>query len=69
MLTIYGCYRSRASRNLWLANELGMEVAHVPVLQTDRVKDKSAPGAQMVPASLSGNVSTTARTWSSLQGQ
>lgn len=47
MLTIYGCYRSRASRNLWLANELGMEVRHVAVLQTDRVKDKSAPDAPM----------------------
>lgn len=47
MLTIYGCYRSRASRNLWLANELGMEVAHVPVVQTDRVTDKSSPDAPM----------------------
>ena len=24
MLTIYGVYRSRASRNIWLANELGI---------------------------------------------
>jgi glutathione S-transferase len=47
MLTIYGCYRSRASRNLWLANELGMQVKLVPVLQTDRVKDKSAPDAPL----------------------
>jgi len=45
----------------------------LPPEQADRnlqwLRDKSAPGAQVVPASLSGNVSTTARTWSSLQGQ
>lgn len=45
----------------------------LPPEQADRnlqwLRDKSAPGAQVVPASLSGNASTTARTWSSLQGQ
>lgn len=33
MLTIYGVYRSRASRNIWLAEELGIPFKHVPVIQ------------------------------------
>ena len=33
MLTIYGIYRSRASRNIWLAYELGIPFKHVPVMQ------------------------------------
>lgn len=33
MLTIYGVYRSRASRNIWLAHELGLPFKHVPVIQ------------------------------------
>ena len=33
MLTIYGVYRSRASRNIWLAEELGVPFKHVPVIQ------------------------------------
>lgn len=37
MLTIYGVYRSRASRNIWLANELGMPFKHVPVIQANRL--------------------------------
>ncbi len=37
MLTIYGVYRSRASRNLWLANELGLKFKHVPVIQAYRM--------------------------------
>jgi glutathione S-transferase len=45
MLTIYGCYRSRASRNLWLAGELGMPFAHLPVIQADRLKDPNAADA------------------------
>lgn len=36
MLTIYGVYRSRASRNLWLAEELGVPFRHVPVIQVYR---------------------------------
>ncbi|WP_137177872.1 glutathione S-transferase family protein [Roseomonas sp. AR75] len=36
MLTIYGVLRSRASRNVWLAHELGMPFAHVPVIQAGR---------------------------------
>ena len=47
MLTIYGCYRSRASRNIWLANELGLTFRHVPVIQVYRLSDPSAPGAPL----------------------
>jgi glutathione S-transferase len=39
MLTIYGVYRSRASRNIWLANELGIPFKHVPVMQLYRLAD------------------------------
>jgi glutathione S-transferase len=39
MLTIYGIYRSRASRNFWLAYELGLAFKQVPVVQRYRLKD------------------------------
>src|SRR5262249_57507871 len=39
MLTIYGIYRSRASRNFWLAYELGLPFKQVPVMQRYRLKD------------------------------
>jgi glutathione S-transferase len=42
MLTIYGVYRSRASRNLWLAGELGIPFKHVPVMQLYRLTDPAA---------------------------
>jgi glutathione S-transferase len=42
MLTIYGVFRSRASRNLWLANELGLAFRHVPVVQRYRLSDAQA---------------------------
>lgn len=45
MLTIHGCYRSRASRNIWLAHELDIPFRHVPVLQPDRVPSPDAPDA------------------------
>lgn len=45
MLTIYGVYRSRAARNLWLAGELGIPFNHVPVVQGYRLKDAQAAGA------------------------
>lgn len=51
MLTIYGVYRSRASRNYWMALELGLEVRSVPVIQARRVKDPMAPGAPLNTAS------------------
>jgi glutathione S-transferase len=44
MLTIYGVFRSRASRNLWLANELGLAFRHVPVVQRYRLSDAQAEG-------------------------
>jgi glutathione S-transferase len=47
MLKIYGVYRSRASRNLWLADELGLPFEHVPVIQANRLPDPLAPGAQI----------------------
>ena len=43
MLTIYGVYRSRASRNIWLANELGLPFKHVPVMQAYRMANPGAP--------------------------
>ena len=46
-LTIYGCYRSRASRNIWLANELGLAFTHVPVIQAYRLADPAAPGVPL----------------------
>jgi glutathione S-transferase len=42
MLTIYGVYRSRASRNIWLANELGIPFKHVPVMQLYRLSAEAA---------------------------
>ena len=47
MLTIHGVYRSRASRNIWLAHELGVEFRHVPVIQANRLADPTAPGAPL----------------------
>jgi glutathione S-transferase len=47
MLTIYGVYRSRASRNIWLAHELGLPFKHVPVIQHDRLPDAKAAGAPL----------------------
>src|SRR5690349_5495577 len=42
MLTIYGVYRSRASRNIWLAEELGIPFKHVPVMQLYRLTDPAS---------------------------
>ena len=44
MLTIYGVYRSRASRNIWLANELGLPFKLVPVMQRYRLPDPPPAG-------------------------
>lgn len=44
-LKIYGVLRSRASRNVWLAKELGIAFEHVPVIQAYRLADPAAPGA------------------------
>ncbi|THK39613.1 glutathione S-transferase family protein [Ensifer sp. MPMI2T] len=45
MLTIYGVYRSRASRNYWMARELGIPFTSVPVIQARRVADPQAANA------------------------
>jgi glutathione S-transferase len=45
MVTIYGVLRSRASRNVWLAHEMGMAFRHVPVIQSYRLADHMAPDA------------------------
>lgn len=44
MLTIYGVYRSRASRNYWMAEELGLAHESVPVLQARLLADPLAEG-------------------------
>jgi glutathione S-transferase len=44
MLTIYGVYRSRAARALWLANELGIPFKHVPIMQHYRLKEPIRAG-------------------------
>lgn len=51
MLTIYGCLRSRASRNVWLAHEAGLEFRHVPVIQAYRLADPGAADAPLHTAS------------------
>jgi glutathione S-transferase len=55
MLTIYGVYRSRATRPLWTALEAGCAFDHVPVVQAYRAK--SAPGVMVSndPAFLAVN--------------
>lgn len=45
MLTIYGVYRSRASRNYWMAGELGLPFTSVPVVQARRLDDPQAADA------------------------
>lgn len=47
MLTIYGVYRSRASRVYWMAEELGLEFKSVPVLQARRLENPLAPDAAL----------------------
>lgn len=51
MLTLYGCYRSRATRPLWALFETGMAFSHVPVIQAYRLADPGAPDAPVNTAS------------------
>jgi glutathione S-transferase len=44
MLKIYGVYRSRASRTIWLCNEMGVPFEHLPVIQAYRLATPDAPG-------------------------
>ncbi|CZT36059.1 glutathione S-transferase family protein [Rhizobium sp. 9140] len=58
MLTIYGVYRSRASRNYWMAGELGIAFRAVPVIQARRLVDpltETAPLNTQSPAFLAIN--------------
>lgn len=50
MLTIYGVYRSRAIRPLWLLAETGLAFHHVPVIQAYRL---AAPLAADAPLNTS----------------
>lgn len=45
MATLYGVFRSRASRPIWLLYELGEEFTHIPVIQSYRLPQASAPDA------------------------
>jgi glutathione S-transferase len=47
MLTIYGVHRSRASRAIWLAKEIGLDYRQVPVIQAYRLADPAAAGAPL----------------------
>jgi glutathione S-transferase len=47
MLKIYGVYRSRATRNVWLCDEMGIAYEQVPVVQASRVKDPLAADAPL----------------------
>lgn len=47
MITVYGVYRSRASRIYWMAEELGIEVRSVPVIQARVLSDPLAPDARL----------------------
>ncbi|MCV2864965.1 glutathione S-transferase family protein [Albidovulum sediminicola] len=42
MLRLHGVYRSRAARNIWLLEELGLPYDHVPVVQRYRLTDEEA---------------------------
>jgi len=47
MITLYGVYRSRASRPLWLLAECGTPFTHVPVIQSYRLDQPRAEGAPL----------------------
>ena len=47
MLKIYGLYRSRATRNIWLCDELGVPFELVPVIQANRAGTPGAAGVAM----------------------
>jgi glutathione S-transferase len=47
MPVLYGTYRSRATRNLWLAGEIGLELELRPVWQAYRLENPLAEGAPL----------------------
>lgn len=44
MITIYGVYRSRATRNIWLLDEMGQSFEHVPIIQAGRAQSPAGKG-------------------------
>jgi glutathione S-transferase len=50
-LKIYGVLRSRASRVVWAADELGIAYEHIPVIQAHRLADPVARDAPLNTAS------------------
>jgi hypothetical protein len=55
MLTIYGVYHSRASRVIWLANELGLPFEHVPVIRRTVWPTRKRPAPLCIPARFCGD--------------
>ena len=51
MITLYGVFRSRATRPIWLLYELDQPFAHVPVIQAYRLPDARASDAPLNTAS------------------
>ncbi|AZL60300.1 glutathione S-transferase family protein [Tabrizicola piscis] len=47
MITLYGAFRSRASRPIWLLYELDLPFTHVNVIQGYRLAQASAPDAPL----------------------
>ena len=45
MITLYGCYRSRATRPLWALFETGIAFNHRPIIQAYRLPDPNAADA------------------------
>lgn len=46
-LKIYGVLRSRATRPIWMAKELGVPFEHVPVIQSNRLSNPAAADAPL----------------------
>lgn len=51
MITLYGVFRSRASRPIWLLYELDLPFTHIPVIQAYRLAEASATDAPLNTAS------------------
>jgi glutathione S-transferase len=47
MITLYGVYRSRATRPLWLLAEASIPFTHIPVIQGYRLSDPTAADAPL----------------------
>lgn len=47
MLQIHGVYKSRATRPLWLVEELAIPFEHVPVIQAYKLSNPLAPDARL----------------------